>query len=566
MSIARHAALRRAVPAPTRRDGGRPTGAAARRGRAGRGARRLAGSVDSRGEPPLPPHGDPGRAAPAHRHRRGRCGDPWLSRWPSGARAGSRVAASLDDDARWCARSLPGGSAARSRGGAESSSGTSTSRPAVTSRSRRTTPPRRSPRTTAVDDGRRGGRRAAGRALRQLARRSTTGTLQLRVTKKGRPLCTEKRRGRLRRTRRRAGPGVASRSAASRGHGTHDRPKARLLPEDDPVLRGARHLRRQRAGQAEPAGEVPPGRGVPPRASTPPIDDAIAPARCRTPTDDGAAARWSTSGCGNAYLTFAAHRYLSRGARAAGPGGRRRRQGSSRCDHNTGRRRRARGRRRGDVRPGRRSAPSSCDRCRARRRARAARLRHRHRRRARPGGAVAGAAGAGRPVLPPRRRGPAAGPVSGAPAPYSALVRDGILRERFADTLTDALRPATLRLSRATGSTSSSSSRAGTRRATPCSARCAPAPARTDDGSRRARRAHRELAGRARGSQELLAVSALGCRAAARASQLVVAACAIGRRRAGRRPTRREPTPAFTFAGPRRSTSPAAWSTPGRTC
>ncbi|MFC7503125.1 class I SAM-dependent methyltransferase, partial [Nocardioides sp. GCM10030258] len=32
-----------------------------------------------------------------------------------------------------------------------------------------------------------------------------------------------------------------------------------------------------------------------------------------------------------------------------------------------------------------------------------------------------------------------------APAPYSALVRDGILRERFADTLTDALRSLLLR-------------------------------------------------------------------------------------------------------------------------
>jgi hypothetical protein len=33
-----------------------------------------------------------------------------------------------------------------------------------------------------------------------------------------------------------------------------------------------------------------------------------------------------------------------------------------------------------------------------------------------------------------------------APAPYSLLVRDGILRERFADTLTDAMRAATMRL------------------------------------------------------------------------------------------------------------------------
>ena len=35
-----------------------------------------------------------------------------------------------------------------------------------------------------------------------------------------------------------------------------------------------------------------------------------------------------------------------------------------------------------------------------------------------------------------------------APAPYSVLVRDGILRERFADTLTDALRAAILRHAR----------------------------------------------------------------------------------------------------------------------
>jgi hypothetical protein len=32
-----------------------------------------------------------------------------------------------------------------------------------------------------------------------------------------------------------------------------------------------------------------------------------------------------------------------------------------------------------------------------------------------------------------------------APAPYSLLTRDGILRERFADTLTDALRATLLR-------------------------------------------------------------------------------------------------------------------------
>jgi hypothetical protein len=40
----------------------------------------------------------------------------------------------------------------------------------------------------------------------------------------------------------------------------------------------------------------------------------------------------------------------------------------------------------------------------------------------------------------------AAGGVAAAPAPYGPLVRHGILRERFADVLTDALRAALLRL------------------------------------------------------------------------------------------------------------------------
>ena len=61
----------------------------------------------------------------------------------------------------------------------------------------------------------------------------------------------------------------------------------------------------------------------------------------------------------------------------------------------------------------------------------------------------------------------------GAPTPYSVLVRDGILRERFADTLTDALRAGRC-VWRATASTSSSSSRAGTRPATRCCAPCGP--------------------------------------------------------------------------------------------
>ena len=86
----------------------------------------------------------------------------------------------------------------------------------------------------------------------------------------------------------------------------------------------------------------------------------------------------------------------------------------------------------------------------SRRRARAARLRHRHRRRARPGGRweaplVLAAPCCHHDVASQIRQQARSG---GAPAPYSLLVRDGILRERFADTLTDALRAAILRASR----------------------------------------------------------------------------------------------------------------------
>ena len=81
----------------------------------------------------------------------------------------------------------------------------------------------------------------------------------------------------------------------------------------------------------------------------------------------------------------------------------------------------------------------------ARRRARAARLRHRDRRRAGPGGRVGG-----RRWCSPRPAATTTSPPSCAehptPAPYALLTRHGILRERFADTLTDALRAALLRL------------------------------------------------------------------------------------------------------------------------
>ena len=80
----------------------------------------------------------------------------------------------------------------------------------------------------------------------------------------------------------------------------------------------------------------------------------------------------------------------------------------------------------------------------ARGRARLARLRHRDRRGPCARGRVGGAAGAGRALLPPRPRRPAASHAAARAVPL--LTRHGILRERFADTLTDAVRAALLRM------------------------------------------------------------------------------------------------------------------------
>ena len=88
--------------------------------------------------------------------------------------------------------------------------------------------------------------------------------------------------------------------------GRHDRAKQRLLPEDHPVS-GPRHLRPPPAGSSRPPGQAPAGRGVP------------APARRRggrRRSRGGTAGTRPPSeplrvvdlGCGNAYLTFAAHR------------------------------------------------------------------------------------------------------------------------------------------------------------------------------------------------------------------------------------------------------------------
>jgi SAM-dependent methyltransferase len=89
----------------------------------------------------------------------------------------------------------------------------------------------------------------------------------------------------------------------------HDRRKPRLLPEDHPVLRAI--------GVADEQGRVKPGRQAKYRqveellrSLAPAVDDAIASGRLRRPTAEDPL-RVVDLGCGNAYLTFAAHAYLN---------------------------------------------------------------------------------------------------------------------------------------------------------------------------------------------------------------------------------------------------------------
>jgi SAM-dependent methyltransferase len=118
-------------------------------------------------------------------------------------------------------------------------------------------------------------------------------THQLRVTKKGVPMLH---------TSPRAEGGEVSRD--------HDRAKDRLLAEDDPVLVAL--------GISDARGRVKPSRQAKYRqveeflrlldAS---LTEALAQGQVRTPTPQDPL-RIVDLGCGNAYLTFAAHAYLSR--------------------------------------------------------------------------------------------------------------------------------------------------------------------------------------------------------------------------------------------------------------
>ena len=121
---------------------------------------------------------------------------------------------------------------------------------------------------------------------------TTTHAHQLRVTKKGEPLLH---------TSERAEPVTPQR--------THDHAKQRLLPEDHRVLRAL--------GISDAQGRVKPSRQAKYRqveeflrALAVAIDDATRTGKLREPTPQDPL-RVVDLGCGNAYLTFAAHAWLS---------------------------------------------------------------------------------------------------------------------------------------------------------------------------------------------------------------------------------------------------------------
>jgi SAM-dependent methyltransferase len=219
----------------------------------------------------------------------------------------------------------------------------------------------------------------------------------------------------------------------------HDRAKPRLLPEEDPVLAAL--------GIADEQGRIKPSRQAKYRQVeeflrdlAPAIDDAMSSGRLRTPTRPDPL-RVVDLGCGNAYLTFAAHRYLShvRGLPV----------------HTTGVDVKAQSREhnltvaaslglagdmefvQGDIgsaeldeAPDVVLALHACDTATDDALARAVTWN---------AGLVLAAPCCHHDVAAQLRRAP-------TPPPYALLTRSGILRERFADTLTDAVRAAVLRL------------------------------------------------------------------------------------------------------------------------
>jgi len=249
---------------------------------------------------------------------------------------------------------------------------------------------------------------------------TTTEVLQVRVTKSGEAVVSSK-----------------AQTAVAAPVREHDRAKPRLLPEDDPVLVAL--------GISDRDGRVKPSRRAKYRQVEEflrelqsALDDAIASGQVR-PSDDEPL-RVVDLGCGNAYLTFAAHAWLTRvrglPVRVVGVDVK---EQSRR--HNT-----EVAQRLGveeqvsfvtagidDVRleepPHVVLALHACDTATDDALARAV---------AWDAPLVLAAPCCHHDVSRQLREHP-------APEPYALLTRDGILRERFADTLTDALRAALLR-------------------------------------------------------------------------------------------------------------------------
>ena len=249
---------------------------------------------------------------------------------------------------------------------------------------------------------------------------TTTELHQLRVTKKGEALLHSKPR--------------PAEVEAERGH---DRDKHRLLPEDDPVLVAL--------GISDQQGKVKPSRQAKYRQVEEflrildaALRDARAKGHLRRPTEEDPL-RVVDLGCGNAYLTFAAHRFLThvRGLPVAMTGVDVKQQSR---DHNS------------EVADGLGVAADfvvggiddvelerppevvlalhACDTATDEALARAV---------AWSASLVLAAPCCHHDVAAQLRKAP-------TPAPYQMLTRHGILRERFADTMTDALRAQLMRL------------------------------------------------------------------------------------------------------------------------
>ena len=257
---------------------------------------------------------------------------------------------------------------------------------------------------------------------------TTTEVVQLRVTKRLDAVTNTKAHG------SRDGR-FATSSTTGVPDRRHDRQKDRLLPGDDPVLRIL--------GLADAEGRVKPSRQAKYRQVEEflrildaAITDALESGRLRRPTAEDPL-RVVDLGCGNGYLTFSAARYLTRRGLPVRVTGVDVKEQSR--DHNSrvaeelgldaefvvGTIEGAALEQRPDVVLALHACDTATDE------------------------ALARAIGWDAPLVlaAPCCHHDVAAQLRKAepPAPYSSLVRDGILRERFADTLTDALRALLLR-------------------------------------------------------------------------------------------------------------------------